>query len=295
MTHWGWGLAAVRALGALTAAAFLGLGLISPRAPSLIEVPGVEISHEGIRFEDRGTGEEAAVLLHGFNNQLAVWNPAWAEIQRCGRALRVDLPGFGGSKLPRGRRSETSLSAQSDRLLALLDERGIRQARLVGVSMGGSLAAWFAAHHAERVRSLALLAPSGYPGSLHFGGRFGTLLSLPAKNWIRRLALAASETWLFDAGFPQAVTAQALGVTASYGDAWAAALPRIQARTHVVWSTGDAGVPYRFASLVAGAIPGSKLLTLPDSVGHDIPVTRPSLVARLACLTHNQNLDAALL
>lgn len=96
----------------------------------------------------------AMVFIHGAQNDHSVWGLQSRYLAHHGfGVLAVDLPGHGRSAGP----ALESVEAMADWLLALLDAAGVRQAVLVGHSMG-SLIALEASHRAPaRVRGLALL------------------------------------------------------------------------------------------------------------------------------------------
>lgn len=258
------------------------LGITMPRsrrAPtSLDDAQSLEVQDGIWRYQDRGAGDAALVLLHGFNQDAGVWDAVWRGLgTRSGRRLRVDLPGFGGSRF---RSTDFGLPRQTQRLLTFFEARGIKTATLVGVSMGGSLAAWFAAEHPARVDRLVLLAPSGYEGALTHRGVFG-LLVRPGQ--LNRTAIWLARTRLYGVLFPKSLAQQALTVSASYGREWVRALPRIAAPTQVVWAKADPIANDSAAEAVVKAIPRATLLWLDESAGHSVPQTRPQLVIDLIC------------
>jgi pimeloyl-ACP methyl ester carboxylesterase len=259
---------------------FLLIYGVTPKAPALIPVDEPQqatFASGGIRFEDAGTGGTGIVLIHGFNGQLGAWNGVWPHLDGCGRRLRLDVPGFGGS---RWNTRDYGLPEQARRVVALLDQRGLARVTLVGTSMGGSLAAWIAAHYPERVQRLALLAPSGYTGALRYPGLYGLILR-PGK--LNAWASAIARGGIYRTLFPRSRALQALSVTASYGRGWVEALARIRAPTLIVWSRGDEGVSHTTALDVRASIPGSTLLWLDEATDHLIPQARPELIAALAC------------
>lgn len=98
----------------------------------------------------RGT----VVLLHGFASSLDTWNTVAPALVKSGhRVLALDLKGFGWSERPAG---DYSPEAQAKLVLALMDERGIRDAAVVGHSWGASVALATALVAPERVTRLAL-------------------------------------------------------------------------------------------------------------------------------------------
>jgi pimeloyl-ACP methyl ester carboxylesterase len=100
-----------------------------------------------------------AVFLHGAQNDHSVWALQSRYFAHHGfNVLALDLPGHGRSK----GKARTSIEAMSHWMLALLDAAGVRQAALIGHSMG-SLIALHTAHIApQRVNHLALLGAT-YP------------------------------------------------------------------------------------------------------------------------------------
>ena len=264
----------------LAALPFLLLWWVTPSAPALIAVDRPQFaSLDGgrIRFEQAGDGAGAMVFIHGFNGQLGHWNGVWPHTDGCGRRLRLDVPGFGGSDWVS---ADYGLPAQARRVVALLDQRGLARVTLIGTSMGGSLAAFIAAQYPERVERLALLAPSGYTGALRYPGLYG-LIVRPGR--LNAWATAVARSAVYRALFPRSRALQALTVTASYGPRWVEALARIRAPTLIVWSRGDEGVSHTTALAVRGSIRGSALLWLDEATDHLIPQVRPELIASLSC------------
>jgi len=107
-------------------------------------------------YLEAGTGP-AVVLLHGLGATNSSMLPTLAELARDHRVLAPDLPGFGDSAKP-VRRYHPGFYARW--LVAFLDAVGVRQAVLIGNSMGGRIAIETALHAPERVERLVLYAPS---------------------------------------------------------------------------------------------------------------------------------------
>ncbi|MBY6093069.1 alpha/beta fold hydrolase [Maritimibacter alkaliphilus] len=110
--------------------------------------------------EANPTKAPVAVLVHGFSTPLSTWDHLAPELARMGyRVLMYDLYGRGYSDRVDGPEGRDFFLTQ---LNDLLNDQGItRPFTLVGYSMGGAIAAAFAARWPERLDQLVLLAPAG--------------------------------------------------------------------------------------------------------------------------------------
>jgi len=107
-------------------------------------------TRSGFGYGTVGDGPEL-LLLPGFGATHAAWAPLVPELQRAYRLILVDLPGTGrGGGLHPG----AGLDQLTAPLGGLLDHLGLRNVALLGASMGGLVALWFARDHPERVRRL---------------------------------------------------------------------------------------------------------------------------------------------
>jgi pimeloyl-ACP methyl ester carboxylesterase len=99
------------------------------------------------------------VLLHGKNFYGSYWEGTVEALAAAGyRVVVPDQLGFGKSSKPDVRYSFDLLAANTARLL---DSIGVRQAAVVGHSMGGMLAVRFARSYPERTTHLVLENPIG--------------------------------------------------------------------------------------------------------------------------------------
>lgn len=101
----------------------------------------------------------AVVLLHGAGSNSSVWHDAVESLVADHRVIMVDLLGEPG--LSEAVRPDLTTSASADWLGQVLDQLGVREAALAGMSFGGWTATDFATRYPERVRRLALLCPAG--------------------------------------------------------------------------------------------------------------------------------------
>ncbi|MFL5845338.1 MAG: alpha/beta fold hydrolase [Solirubrobacteraceae bacterium] len=124
------------------------------------------------RWEGEGS---PLVLLHGLLDDSEGWMRLATDTAR--PCLAIDLPGFGGSDLPRMPR----IGSYAADVVAGLKALEIGQCTLVGHSLGGAVAA-AACSRTDAVTSLVLLAPAGFgrirlseamtlPGVIHVAER----------------------------------------------------------------------------------------------------------------------------
>jgi 2-succinyl-6-hydroxy-2,4-cyclohexadiene-1-carboxylate synthase len=95
-------------------------------------------------------GPGRVVLVHGFTQTQAAWEPVAARLRARWRLVRVDLPGHGGS---------AGVGVGFAEAAGLLGECGGRAA-YVGYSLGGRLCLRLALDRPELVRALVLLGAS---------------------------------------------------------------------------------------------------------------------------------------
>jgi len=115
--------------------------------------------HTHYRWLGAETGP-VAVCVHGLTTASYVWGPLAEGLGHMGfRVLVYDLYGRGFSDRPKGAQDSAFFTRQLDELL---EDQGVEgEITLLGYSMGGAIAAAFAAEQAGRIRQLVLLAPAG--------------------------------------------------------------------------------------------------------------------------------------
>ncbi|MEU2491585.1 3-oxoadipate enol-lactonase [Streptomyces sp. NPDC007883] len=115
---------------------------------------------------DGPDGAPVLVLGPSLGTSLRVWEPQTAGLARDHRVVRWDLPGHGGSPAGPGvLRAGATVADLGRHVLRLADALGARAFAYAGISLGGAVGTWLAAHHPDRVTRLALLCTSA-----HFGG-----------------------------------------------------------------------------------------------------------------------------
>jgi pimeloyl-ACP methyl ester carboxylesterase len=258
------------------------------RAPTdLVEVAGtrLHVRDEGPTDANEPGAAPATtlVLLHGFGASLHTWDDWAPALAQRHRVIRFDLPGSGLS--PPDATGRYTDARSIELLLALLDQRGIARADVVGHSIGGRLAWTLAAQHPERVGRLVLLAPDGYASP---GFAYGQAPAVPTSFQLMRQVLPrpvlrwslapafADPAHLSDAlmqryfdlmrapGSRQALLDRMAQTVLVDPAPW---LARITAPTLLVWGSQDAMIPPANAADYLRALPSATLVTLPG-VGH---------------------------
>ncbi len=111
----------------------------------------------------RITGEGyPVVLIHGTGSSLHTWEGWINDLQDRFQLIAVDLPAFGMTG-PHPER-DYSITAYVDFVESFVQNIGLDSFALTGNSLGGLISWAYAAHYPQRVTSLALLNPSGFPG-----------------------------------------------------------------------------------------------------------------------------------
>ena len=103
-----------------------------------------------------GAGTPPLVLLHAFPLDGRMWAPQVQALSSHHQVVVPDLRGFGNARDQVVEVAEMDLLA--DDLARLLDERGLDQVVLCGLSMGGYVSLAFARRHPGRLRGLVLAA-----------------------------------------------------------------------------------------------------------------------------------------
>ena len=126
----------------------------------------VRLTDGVVHYELSGPRDgRVVVLVHGGGlATLDAWTPLKRFMNR--RVLRYDLYGQGRSDRPHVAYDPDLFDRQLDQLLARLGISG--EIDLVGHSMGGLIAATYAARHPERIGSLTLIAPAGVETRMHW-------------------------------------------------------------------------------------------------------------------------------
>ena len=106
-----------------------------------------------LHFSDKGKGK-TIVFLHGFLEEIGMWNDISKVFEKTHRVICLDLLGHGKT----GNLGYIhSMESQAEMLKYLLNELGIDTCTLIGHSMGGYVALAFAELYQDNVAALCLM------------------------------------------------------------------------------------------------------------------------------------------
>lgn len=106
-----------------------------------------------INYTDSGKGT-VVVLLHGFLENLSMWNAFVDEFSKINRVITIDLLGHGATECLGYLHT---MEDQADMVHHVLHELKIRKSVLIGHSMGGYVALAFAELYPDFMKGLVLL------------------------------------------------------------------------------------------------------------------------------------------
>jgi 3-oxoadipate enol-lactonase/4-carboxymuconolactone decarboxylase len=250
--------------------------------------------NERIPHHDRtGQGGVPLILGPAIGTSLRLWDAVLPALAEGGAVIRYDLPGHGatpGDVLPDLAPGATTVADLARTILDLADHLGCERFAYAGVSLGGAIGVWLAAHCPDRVAALTVICSAA---------RFGD-----PEQWRRRAALVraqgtgpvadtAADRW-FTAGYAAVgdpVIGELIGdLRAADPAAYAACcdalagldlrgdLALVSAPTLVIAGRADVATPVAQARELADGIPGASLLEVANAA-HLALVEQPGAVA----------------
>lgn len=268
---------------ALVVCAVLCASVVVGAKPGKRESGFAEVNGARLWYEATGSGP-AVVLIHGGLVDSRLWDAQMKPLSKHFRVVRYDIRGYGRSPAPTGEYYPL------EDLRALLDYLKIDKATLVGLSLGGIVAADFALEHPARVERLVLVgaglrgaklppdekaaAARRVAASEGMGRYFEEFLKSDMLAGVRERPAAREamrrmmvENYKADAyiraGLPQSPeppTAQRLG--------------QIKAPTLVVVGSLDAKNAQDVADMLTAGIPGARKVVI-NGASHHPPVETP--------------------
>ncbi|WP_303290679.1 alpha/beta hydrolase [Marinobacter sp. SS5-14b] len=246
----------------------------------------VKVNGYNIHYQDRGQGD-TVILMHGIFSALQTWDDWTEELSKTHRVIALDMPGFGLTGGPE-ELDDFNEEHALDAFEGFVNKLDLNTVSLAGNSLGGYIAARYAARHPGRVDKLILLDPFGYPQDTPWILSVGTFAPVAFVGqyiqpaWAVTLNLA----WVYgdsdridDEDYFRYVhmnmrpgakplyikTLKMIEARAENFDP--PPFKRITAETLLMWGEDDAWVPLALSEKWMADIPQAKLVVYP-TVGH---------------------------
>lgn len=250
------------------------------------------VENQGARtyWDEQGKGEPI-LLIMGLAYTAHMWYRARPGLAEHFRTIAFDNRGVGRSDTPAG---PYPIPLMASDAAAVMDAAEVSSAHVFGVSMGGMIAQEFALQYPTRVRSLILgCTAAGGPTAVRSEPEATEMLKGRAQMTPDEAAVAALP-FIYDVGTPrgpidedlavrrpwlprpEAYTAQLQGILAWEGYS---RLPAIRVPTLVIHGENDRLVPAGNGKLIAGRIPGAKLMLIPHA-SHIFLTDQPEVTHR---------------
>ncbi|MCS7172427.1 MAG: alpha/beta fold hydrolase [Armatimonadetes bacterium] len=238
-----------------------------------VSVAGVEI-----RMWQVGEGPPL-VFLHGAGGP--AWSPGMDLLARRYTVLYPEHPGYGESGRPGWVETVHDLGIF---YLEFLEAQGLRDAVLVGHSLGGWIASELASVCTHPLRALILVAPVG----INLGAAQVDIFATPPDElaplayYDKSLAAARPPLGREEVRIlyrNRATSARLSWASAPTAPKLAARLFRIRIPTLILWGRQDELIPASSAQMFLDRIPHAQLVTL-DACGHVPQVEQPEAFAR---------------
>lgn len=234
------------------------------------------------------------VMSSALGTSRAMWeaqHPLGSEFS----LLLYDHRGLGDSPAPQGPYTVEDLGTD---VIALLDTIGAESVSFCGVSLGGMVGLWLAAHHRERIRSLVVMCALA---RLQPAERYVERAATVRADGIGPIAAGVVARWFtprFGEQHPATLERYTRALAAMSAEGYAScceavatcdlrtAIHRVEARTLIIAGADDPFVAASSAVMFGASFRDASVAVVPDA-GHLVNVEQPEMVNRLV-LEHLQ-------
>ena len=246
-----------------------------------------------IRYLEAGdaTASRHVLFIHGLGSSADRWLdiPDALSLQNL-HTMAIDLPGFGLSeKLA----VNYTIAEFARSITDFMHAAKIRQASIVGHSLGGYIAAQLAIDHPELVEKLALIDTSGMlDGPTPLLQQYLEAAMSPTKQSVRavfeqmvadkiRIPEILVDGFIYRISQPGAQAAFKSAFDSSVNtQIGAEKLGQIRAPTLIVWGMQDTLIPLKYFKIFQESIAGSQTVIVEDA-GHAPFAEKPAIVSEL--------------
>ncbi|ASB90544.1 Haloalkane dehalogenase [Bacillus sonorensis] len=259
--------------------------------PSTQKIQGVDIYYE--HYEN--PGKTTLILLHGFLSSSFCYRKIIPLLKDEFNLIAIDLPPFGQSE-----KSQTFIYSYQNMarvVIELVEGLNIKEAVLVGHSMGGQISLYAVREKPELFQKIVLLCSSGYlkrsPRSLIFGSHI-PYFYLYIKRWLAKQGVLKNlKNVVYDSSLidqemidgylkpfldDQIFRALARLIRHREGDLTPDDLKKIETPSLLIWGEEDRIVPVQIGKRLHQDLPDSRFFSLKDT-GHLVPEENPDYVS----------------
>ena len=261
--------------------------------------------------KDTGGSGRAVILTHAWPLNADIWDYQAAALSKAGlRVISYDRRGFGRSRPPADGKDIDSFPGYNfdtfaDDLASVVEQTSVRDAALIGYSMGGGeVVRYFSRHQGRNVAKAGLVGGTawllaktednagGIDAAAFDGIKQGLLddrkaylggllknLFLDAKQPATNPVTDAMVENLLAMAMQASLSATTACVDAFSKTDFRKELASVKVPTLILHGTADMAVPFAMAKATAAAIAGSKLIAYPDA-SHGLVVTERDRVTK---------------
>lgn len=244
-------------------------------------MPNAQVNGISVYYEEHGAGYPV-IFTHGYASSTRMWKPQVEVLSQQYRFITWDIRGHGQSDGPDDQAQYSEALAVEDER-QVLEQLGVRQAVVGGLSLGGYLSLAFYLSHPAMVRAL-ILCDTG-PGYRNPVAReqWNQTAEARARAFEERGLAALGRSPEVQASAQIHRSAEALaraarGILAQFNSRVIEGLPEIRVPTLII--VGERDTPFLNGSdYMAAKIPGARKVVIPDA-GHSSNIDQPEAFNR---------------
>lgn len=239
------------------------------------------IDNVAAEYSDEGTGT-VLLMLHGWKDSLRTFDPLARELSAQYRIVRLDMPGFGGTELPR---TNLKLDDYVDFVELFIEKLGVTPEAIIGHSFGGRVILKGISRGVFHPHKVILIAAAGVSekkpgrnGALKLLARVGKLATAPLPGSLRTKLRG---TLYRSIGSDYHATGVLKDIFINVvSENLSAVAEQVATPSLIIWGSEDASTPLADGQKLARLIRGSRLKVF-DGASHFVHHERAREIARL--------------